>query len=116
MPADAFSLDCRTASRNSVSETAFARSASGSAITWYCRSAPPMGVTCETPGTASSRRLTTVSATVRSVSGSAFSDVNAKNRISPMIDEIGASTGRSTCGGSAPAATASFSATSWRAM
>ena len=66
-------------------------------------------------GTASSRRRTTVSATVRSVSGSSVSDEIAKNRISPMIDEIGASTGRSTCGGSVPPTSASFSATIWRA-
>ena len=85
-------------------------------MTWNCRSAPPIGVTCDTPGTASSRRRTTVSATVRSVSGSSLSDEIAKNRISPMIDEIGASTGRSTCGGSVPPTSASFSATSWRAM
>ena len=44
------------------------------------------------------------------------SDEIAKNRISPMIDEIGASTGRSTCGGSVPPTSASFSATSCRAM
>ena len=74
-----------------------------------------MGVTCDTPGTASSRRRIVVSAMVRSVSGSPSSDEIAKNRISPMIDEIGASTGRSTCGGSVPPTTASFSATSWRA-
>ena len=85
-------------------------------MTWYCRSAPPIGVTCETPGTASSRRRTTVSATVRIVSGSTLSDDRAKNRISPMIDEMGASTGRSICGGSVPATSASFSATSCRAM
>ena len=44
-----------------------ARSASGCAMTWNWRSAPPIGVTCETPGTARRRRRTTVSATVRSV-------------------------------------------------
>jgi hypothetical protein len=33
-----------------------------------------------------------------------------------MIDEIGASTGRSICGGRVPATSASFSATSCRAM
>ena len=86
------------------------------AITWNCRSAPPIGVTCETPGTASSRRRTVVSAMVRSVSGSSVSDEIAKNRISPMIDDTGASTGRSTCGGSAPLTSDSFSDTSWRAM
>ena len=75
-----------------------------------------MGVTCDTPGTASSRRRTTVSATVRIVSGSTVSDESAKNRISPMIDEMGASTGGSTCGGRVPETSASFSATSWRAM
>ena len=32
-----------------------------------------------------------------------------------MIDEIGARTGRSTCGGSVPPTSASFSATIWRA-
>ena len=74
-----------------------------------------MGVTCDTPGTASSRRRIVVSASVRSVSGSPSFVDTAKNRISPMIDEIGASTGRSTCGGRLPPTTASFSATSWRA-
>ena len=33
-----------------------------------------------------------------------------------MIDEIGASTGRSTCGGRTPLTSDSFSETSWRAM
>ena len=84
-------------------------------MTWNCRSAPPIGVTCDTPATASSRRRTIVSATVRSVSGSSASDEIAKNRISPMIDEIGARIGRSTCGGRLPLASASFSATTWRA-
>ena len=37
-------------SSSSVSEMLFARSASGCAMTWNCRSAPPIGVTCETPG------------------------------------------------------------------
>jgi hypothetical protein len=41
-----------------------------------------------------------------------LSDEIAKNRISPMMDEMGASTGRSTCGGSAPATSESFSDTS----
>ena len=99
-----------------MSDTLFARSASGCATTWNCRSAPPIGVTCETPGTASSLRRTTVSATVRMVSGSTLSDESAKKRISPMIEEMGARTGRSTCGGNVPVTSASFSATSWRAM
>ena len=85
-------------------------------MTWNWRSAPPIGVTCETPGTARRRRRTTVSATVRIVSGSTVSDESAKKRISPMMDEIGASTGLSTCGGSVPDTSASFSATSCRAM
>ena len=106
----------RTASSSSVSDTLLARSASGCAITWNWRSAPPIGVTCETPGMASSRRRTVVSAMVRSVSGSSASDEIAKNRISPMIDETGARTGRSTCGGSAPLTSESFSDTSCRAM
>ena len=53
---------------------------------------------------------------VRSVSGSSCSDEIAKNRISPMIEDTGARTGRSTCGGSVPLTSASFSETSWRAM
>ena len=83
--------------------------ASGCAMTWNCRSAPPIGVTCDTPGTASSRRRTIVSAIGAQRQRIVVSDEIAKNRISPMIDEIGASTGRSTCGGSVPPTSASFS-------
>jgi hypothetical protein len=71
--------------------------------------------TCDTPATASSRRRTSVSVTVRSVSSSPVSDDTAKNKISPMIDEMGARIGRFACGGRAPLTSASFSATICRA-
>ena len=53
-----------------------------------------------------------MSAVVRRVIGSDVSDEMAKNRISPMMDETGASTGRSTCGGSVPLTSDIFSETS----
>ena len=37
----------------------------GSASTWYCFTSPPIGITWATPGTASSRRRSVQSATVR---------------------------------------------------
>ena len=92
-----------------------AASRAGSTRTWYCFCSPPVAMTCDTPGTASSRRRTTVSAAVRSSSGECRSDSRATNRISPMIDETGARNGGSTSGGSAPATSVSFSVTIWRA-
>jgi hypothetical protein len=52
---------------------------------------------------------------VRSARGSSVLDEIAKKRISPMIDEMGARIGRSTCVGRLPLTRASFSATIWRA-
>ena len=57
-----------------------------------------------------------MSAIVRSSIGGTVSDETAKNRISPMIDEMGARIGRPACGGRLPAMSDSFSLTIWRAM
>ena len=87
----------------------------GESNTWNCFTPPPMGVTCDTPGTASSRRRITVSAAVRSSMGECSSELSEMKRISPMIEDTGASTGRSTSGGNSLAATFTFSLTIWRA-
>jgi len=72
-------------------------------------------VVIDTPATDSRRRRITVSPTVRSSIPLCRSDVSDRNRISPMIDEIGARIGRSTSGGSEPETKLSFSLTTWRA-
>ena len=80
-----------------------------------------MTVTCDTPGVASSRRRTSTSAVVRRSSGdggeaaAAASGARATNKISPMIDVSGASTGGSMPSGSVAATPASFSTTVCRA-
>ena len=56
-----------------------------------------------------------VSAIVRRAMGSSRSEEIAKNRISPMMDDGGARTGRSTSGGNWPATVLIFSLTIWRA-
>jgi hypothetical protein len=88
---------------------------SGLRMTWYCFVSPPVGMTCDTPGTARRRFRRTQSAVVFSSMGSCLSDVSAMKRISPMIEEMGASVGRSAPGGSDEAASWSFSATICRA-
>ena len=72
-------------------------------------------MTWETPERASTLRRIVVSATVRRSIGSWRSEVSARNMISPMIDEIGASTGVSTSVGSDELTSWSFSATTCRA-
>ena len=74
-----------------------------------------MTVTCATPGVASTRRRTSVSAVVRSSSGVWASDCRATNMISPMIDDSGAITGTSMSSGSVAATVASLSLTVCRA-
>ena len=44
------------------------------------------------------------------------SEVSEMNRISPMIEDMGARMGRWTSGGSPAVTNASFSLTTWRAM
>jgi len=59
--------------------------------TWNCRTAPPIGMTCATPGTASSRGRSTQSAYSRTAIGLIFDSSTgiAICRISPMIELIG---------------------------
>ncbi len=55
----------------------------------YCRTSPPIGTTCETPGTVKSWRRTTKSAISRSfIAFSVVLDM-AISMISPITDEIG---------------------------
>ena len=74
-----------------------------------------MTVTCATPGVASTRRRTSVSAVVRSANGVCTDDWRATNMISPMIDDSGAITGGPTSSGNVPATAASRSLTVCRA-
>ena len=73
-----------------------------------------MGITCATPGTASSRRRIVQSATVRSSVGDCV-PVRPIMRISPITLETGASTGAEIPVGSAADTVCSFSATICRA-
>ena len=59
-------------------------------VTRYCRTSPPIGITCETPGIVSSLGRTTQSASSRSRIGDSVSLDTAISMISPMIEEIGA--------------------------
>ena len=93
-PGEVLVLADSTASISWSIDTPFARRRAASATTWYCFSSPPIGVTWDTPGTASRRRRMAVSAIVRRSIASRVSDSTAKNRISPMMDEIGARIGR----------------------
>ncbi len=90
--------------------------------TWYCRSTPPITVTCDTPSTASSRLRTANSPRVRSrIAWSSFSwgvapgsaDRRATIMTSPMIDEIGAIVTLASAG-SRSRASCSFSDTTCR--
>ncbi len=94
-PAVAFRLAAVSARSTSSSVTACAASCAGSSTTSYCFWSPPVAITCETPGTASSRRRTSVSATVRSSCGECRSDSRSTNSTSPMIDDTGARNGGS---------------------
>jgi hypothetical protein len=73
-----------------------------------------MGITCDTPGTASSRGRMAKSAVSRNSIGSAPSPASATSMISPMIEEMGPMLGRMSSG-KAACAVASRSATSCRA-
>ena len=114
-PAETFSLPSAKARVTWLSDRPWACSLAGESTTWNCFTPPPMGVTCETPGTERMRRRITVSAVVRSSMGVCLSEVREMKRISPMMEDTGASTGRSTSGGSSPAATLTFSLTICRA-
>ncbi|EWS52622.1 hypothetical protein X551_04591 [Methylibium sp. T29] len=87
-----------------------------SGCTWNCRTSPPIGITCATPGTASSRGRSTQSAYSRTAIGEIFAASTgiAICRISPMIELTG------PMRGSTPSARPSSIAdrrsdTSWRA-
>ena len=69
-PADTFSFVSARASPTSRRLSPKAFSLRGERTTWNCFSSPPMGVTCETPGTESRRRRTSVRAVARRVIGS----------------------------------------------
>ena len=106
-----FAFDSRSASSTPASVTLNARSRSGSTRTWYWRTPPPIGTTCATPGSASNRRRTTQSAVSRTSMGLWRSLTTATNRISPMIDAIGARLGGLMSGGICEATSWSFSFT-----
>jgi len=82
-PADTFSLACCSASATSSMLTSKALRRFGSSTTWNCFSSPPMGVTWDTPGSASNRLRIRDLAVVRRVRPSCRSDVNEMKRISP---------------------------------
>ena len=109
-------FDAWSAASTSGRPTSNAASRSGATRTWYCRTSPPIGTTCATPGMASSRRRSVQSAASRTSIGVWRSLRTAMNRISPMIDEIGASVEAAMSGGSWAATSCSFSFTIWRAM
>ena len=95
------------------------RAVSGS--TRSCRTSPPIGMTCETPGIDSSRGRITKSAYSRACIGVAAGTLaparavigTATSMISPMIDETGPIAGVMSAG-SWSRTSASRSATSWR--
>ena len=109
-------FDFFTASVNSSSVTSCCESRSGEVSTWYCFNSPPITLTCDTPGTAKSRWRTSQSAIVRSSIG-VVSPVlfMPTSMISPMIEVIGAMTGRASSG-SRSRTSCSFSETICRSM
>ena len=74
-----------------------------------------MGMTWATPGSESRRFRMIQSAASRTSSGPWTSLLTLRNRISPMIDEMGASAGGPRSGGIWAATSCSFSLTIWRA-
>ncbi|MNR07991.1 hypothetical protein D3C85_1241250 [compost metagenome] len=74
---------------SSVTPNCAMRAVSGSTRSW--RTSPPIGMTCETPGTDSRRGRSTKSAYSRAAMGLAISGSmgNATSMISPMIDDTG---------------------------
>ena len=113
-PPDAFSFEPLAACSTCSSVTPVASMRAGSASTWYCFTSPPIGITCATPGTASSRRRIVQSAAVRSSCGD-WVPVSPIMRISPITLDTGASSGAATPAGSELATLCSFSATICRA-
>ena len=83
-------------------------------VTWYCRTSPPIGMTCATPGMDSSRGRIVKSANSRTCMGVVFaSAVMAISMISPIMDVIGPICG-TTRAGSCSRTAAMRSATCWR--
>ena len=99
---------------SSVTPRAAMRTVSG--CTWYCRTSPPMGMTCATPGSVSKRGRNTKSAYSRVAIGLIFAASMgiAMSMISPMIELIGPIAGF-TPGGSCSRTSESRSATFCRA-
>ena len=82
--------------------------------TRYCRTSPPIGMTCETPGMVSSRGLTVKSANSRrSIAETVSGPVTAISMIWPMIELIGPICG-STPDGNCDWTSDRRSATCWR--
>ena len=119
-PARAFAFSAASVSCCRV--TFWAASRAGDVVTWYCFRNPPMTVTCDTPSTASSRLRTANSPKVRramptrtSSSGDAGTAAGRRptSMTSPMMLEIGASTGAAPAGRRSRTS-CSFSLTTWR--
>jgi hypothetical protein len=82
--------------------------------TRYCRTSPPIGMTCETPGTASRRgRMVKSAISRRSMAPTVGGPVTAISMIWPMIELMGPICGR-TFAGSCDCTSDSRSATCWR--
>ena len=100
---------------SSVTPSAASRAVSG--CTWYWRTSPPIGTTCATPGSVSSRGRITKSATSRTAIGLIFcgSIGRASSMISPITELTGPMPTCCTPGGNCSRTTASRSETSCRA-
>ena len=101
-PPEEFSFDSSAAFSTSFNVILYEASFSGETKIWYCFTAPPIGITCDTPFIERSRLLISKSANVlKSISvrfcGLLFSSIlRLMSIISPIIEEIGARTGLST--------------------
>ena len=115
-PPEELTLDSSMAVCTSCSEIRLAASVTGSTSTWYCRTSPPITVTCETPGIPINRRRRSQSAKVRNSIGrtAGFSLVRPMAMICPMIEETGPRNGR-TSRGKDGVTSATFSPTICRA-
>ena len=115
-PPEVFDEYERSAASSASSVTPRSAIRLGSGWTWNCRTSPPIGMTCATPGIDIRRGRSTQSANSRTAIGSIFegSTGMAIIMISPMIDETGPIRG-STPGGIPASSAPRRSDTIWRA-
>ena len=89
-PPPVLAPNCASAASSCSKETPSARIAAGLGETRYCRTSPPMGITCATPGIVRRRGLMVKSATsLKPIGDTPAGPVTAISMIWPMIELIG---------------------------